>query len=175
MKAWVLDGPGAVTSEGPLALRDVPDPVPDEGEIVVAVSACGLCRTDLHIVQGEIPLPQLPIVPGHQVVGHVVHGGKRFEEGQRVGLAWLHASCGACADCFRGDENLCRHARFTGYHADGGYAELVKIPEAFAYALPADVSDEQAAPLRTSGCTGSVRPPTSHCRWRTTWGVASTW
>lgn len=154
MKAWILEKPGPVTSDGPLRLTDVEDPTPGDDEIVVDVSVCGLCRTDLHIAQEEIPLPHLPIVPGHQVVGRVVEGGRRFETGDRVGVAWLHETCGACGDCFRGDENLCRSARFTGYHVNGGYAERVKIPEAFAYSLPLSLPDEQVAPLLCAGIIG---------------------
>ncbi len=154
MQAWILETPGPITSDGPLELRDVEDPTPREGEIVVEVSVCGLCRTDIHIAQAEIPLPQLPIVPGHQVVGRVLKGGLRFDAGDRVGLAWLHETCGACGDCFRGDENLCRNARFTGYHVNGGYAERVKVPEAFAYPIPPSLSDEQAAPLLCAGIIG---------------------
>ena len=127
MKAWILETPGPISRDGPLVLADVEEPQPEDGDIVVEVSVCGLCRTDIHIAQEEIPLPRLPIVPGHQVVGRVVHAGSRFEEGDRVGIAWLHETCGACGDCFRGDENLCRQARFTGYHVHGGYAQRVKV------------------------------------------------
>jgi len=154
MQAWILEKPGPVTSEGPLQLQEVDEPSLGEGEILVEVSVCGLCRTDLHIAREEIPLPHLPIVPGHQIVGRVVEGGKRFTVGDRVGIAWLHETCGACGDCFRGDENLCRHARFTGYHVNGGYAERVKVPEAFAYTLPESLSDEQVAPLLCAGIIG---------------------
>jgi propanol-preferring alcohol dehydrogenase len=154
VKAWVLDAPGAVTDDGPLRLADAPEPVPGEGELLVRVSACGLCRTDLHVCQGEIPLPRLPLVPGHQIVGTVVRGGRRFAAGERVGIAWLRETCGRCADCGRGDENLCRFARFTGYHADGGYAECATVPEAFAYALPDAVTDFEAAPLLCAGIIG---------------------
>lgn len=152
MRAWMLDAPGRI--EGALALREVERPQPAPGEILVRVSVCGLCRTDLHIVQGEIDLPRLPIVPGHQVVGTVVAGGARFGQGERVGLAWLHESCGNCADCARDDENLCRNARFTGYHAHGGFAEYVTVPEAFAYALPQGIDDLQVAPLLCAGIIG---------------------
>ena len=154
MKAWVLSKPGTITAEGPLVLEDVPVPVPGEDEILVKVSMCGLCRTDIHIAQEEIELPTLPIVPGHQVVGEVVEGGRIFEAGRRVGVAWLHETCGGCGDCFRGDENLCRNAKFTGYHVNGGYAEYVKVPEAFAYALPDHLEDERAAPLLCAGIIG---------------------
>lgn len=154
MKAWVLEKTGPVTDHGPLRLEEVPDPSPEEGEILLRVSACGLCRTDIHIAQGEIEVPNLPLVPGHQIVGRAVKDGRTFKAGDRLGVAWLHETCGACADCFRGDENLCRNARFTGYHAGGGYAELVKVPEEFAYRLPDGVSDEQAAPLLCAGIIG---------------------
>jgi propanol-preferring alcohol dehydrogenase len=154
VKAWVLERPGPVTATGPLRLAEVPDPVAGDGEILLRVSACGLCRTDLHVLQGEIEVPRLPLVPGHQVVGRVVEDGRVWRKGQRLGVAWLHETCGACADCFRGDENLCRNARFTGFHANGGYAEYVTVPEEFAYALPDDVSDEQAAPLLCAGIIG---------------------
>ena len=155
MKAWVLEQPGPVTPDGPLVLKDVDDPVAGAGEIVIQVEMCGLCRTDLHILQEEIPLPRLPIIPGHQVVGTVVaRGGDLFEMGERVGVAWLHETCGACADCFRGDENLCRHARYTGFHANGGYAEQIRVPEAFAYALPEDIPSAEAAPLLCAGIIG---------------------
>jgi propanol-preferring alcohol dehydrogenase len=154
MKAWILREPGPLHASGPLVLEDVDDPVLDTGEILVKVHVCGLCRTDIHVAQEEIPLPRLPIVPGHQIVGSVVTGGERFEPGDRVGIAWLHETCGACADCFRGDENLCRHARFTGYHEHGGFAEYVKVPESFAYALPSGIDDLQAAPLLCAGIIG---------------------
>jgi len=156
MRAWVLKAP-APLAERPLRLETLPDPEPGPDEIVVAVTACGLCRTDIHVVQGEIPLPVLPIVPGHQAVGRVVRRGaraRRFDEGDRVGVAWLHRTCGACADCARGDENLCRRATFTGYHVPGGFAEQVKVGEAFAYALPEGVDDVHAAPLLCAGIIG---------------------
>lgn len=152
MRAWILEKP-APLEERPLKLVDRPDPEPDPDGIVVEVDVCGLCRTDIHVCEGEIPLPTLPIVPGHQVVGHVVARGRdarRFEEGDRVGIAWLHRTCGTCADCARGDENLCRHALFTGYHVDGGFADRVKIGEAFAYALGPD----HTAPLLCAGIIG---------------------
>ncbi len=154
MKAWVLHRPGPIGTDGPLVLEDVDEPVVDDDEIVIDVDVCGLCRTDIHIVQKEIALPRLPIVPGHQVVGRVVQGGDRFEEGARVGVAWLHHTCGACADCFRGDENLCRSATFTGYHVNGGYAERVKVPEAFAYEIPEGIGSAEAAPLLCAGIIG---------------------
>jgi len=153
LKAWVLERPGAL-DEGVLQLREVERPEARDGRLLVQVSVCGLCRTDLHIVQGEIDLPRLPVIPGHQVVGTVVGASRRFAEGQRVGLAWLHETCGTCADCGRGDENLCRAARFTGYHVNGGMAEYVTVPEDYAYALPDGISDLQVAPLLCAGIIG---------------------
>jgi len=152
MRAWQLDRPNE-----PLRLLDLPEPRPAPGEIRIELSACGLCRTDIHITRGEIPLPVLPIVPGHQGVGRVVERGEgatRFEVGARVGVAWLNATCGACADCARDDENLCRNARFTGYHEPGCFAEQVVIAEEFAYALPGNVDDVHAAPLLCAGIIG---------------------
>ncbi len=138
MRAWVLSA-AAPLEEQPLRLTELPDPEPGPDEVVVDVECCGLCRTDIHVCEAEIPLPVLPVVPGHQVVGRVVQRGanaNRFEKGDRVGLAWLHATCQACPDCQRGDENLCKKARFTGYHLNGGFAEKVKVGEAYAYAMP---------------------------------------
>jgi propanol-preferring alcohol dehydrogenase len=149
MKAWLLEA-AAPLEERPLRPVELPDPEPGPGEILVDVIECGLCRTDIHICEAEIDLPVLPIVPGHQVIGRVLQSGKRFRAGDRVGLAWLHETCGDCADCGRGDENLCRSARFTGYHAHGGFAEKVKVPEAFAYAL----DEYHTAPLLCAGIIG---------------------
>lgn len=152
MRAWVLERP-----REPLRLMDLPDPAPGKGEIAVEVSCCGLCRTDIHISEGEIELPKLPVVPGHQAVGRVGargRGVRRFREGDRVGVAWLHATCGECADCARKDENLCRRARFTGYHVNGGFAERVVVPAAFAYPLPDGIDDVHVAPLLCAGIIG---------------------
>jgi propanol-preferring alcohol dehydrogenase len=140
-------------------LEDVARPVPDPGtgELLVRVAACGICRTDLHIVEGDLRLPRTPIVPGHQVVGRVErlgHGATRFARGQRVGLAWLRWTCGECRFCRNDRENLCERAQFTGYHADGGYAEYAVVPEAFAYPIPGVFSDAEAAPLLCAGIIG---------------------
>jgi propanol-preferring alcohol dehydrogenase len=143
----------------PLQVADVPDPEPGERELRVRVTACGICRTDLHVIEGDLPTPPVtsPLIPGHQAVGKVDKlgpGCKRFRVGDRVGIAWLRHTCGECADCRRGDENLCRRSRYTGYHADGGYAERALVDEAFAYALPPNLSDEEAAPLLCAGIIG---------------------
>ena len=155
MRAWVLSA-AAPLEEQPLRLTELPDPEPGPDEVVVDVECCGLCRTDIHVCEAEIPLPVLPVVPGHQVVGRVVQRGanaNRFEKGDRVGLAWLHATCQSCPDCRRGDENLCRDARFTGYHLNGGFAERVKVGEAYAYAMPTGDATS-LAPLLCAGIIG---------------------
>ena len=141
----------------PLALRERPEPAPGPGEIAVDVSVCGVCRTDLHLVEGELPPHRAEIVPGHQVVGRVSAlgpGTRRFALGARVGIAWLWRACGVCAECARGDENLCRAPQFTGWDRDGGYAERVCAPEDFAYALPETLDDEAVAPLLCAGIIG---------------------
>ncbi|MFQ5846004.1 MAG: zinc-dependent alcohol dehydrogenase family protein [Planctomycetota bacterium] len=156
MRAWILDGP-APLEERPLRLVERPDPVPGPGEIVIDVDACGLCRTDIHIAEGEIELPTLPLVPGHQAVGRVAargEGAERFPDGARAGVAWLHRTCARCPDCARAAENLCRDARFTGYHVDGGFAERLRVPESFAYELPGELDDVHAAPLLCAGIIG---------------------
>lgn len=152
----VLRSPAPVATR-PLSLEEIPAPEPRSGEIVVEVSVCGICRTDLHVIEGELE-PRAPaIVPGHQVVGRVVRrapGATRFAEGDRVGVAWLHRSCGSCEYCVSGAENLCRDPVFTGWHVHGGFAEQVRVPEAFAYAIPEVFSDEEAAPLLCAGIIG---------------------
>jgi propanol-preferring alcohol dehydrogenase len=156
MKAMVLEQCGPAEGD-PLRLADVPKPTPHAGEVVVRVEACGVCHTDLHTVEGEVPPSRLPLIPGHEVVGVVEELGEgcsRFAPGERVGLAWLHSTCGACEYCERGLENLCEGACFTGLDADGGYAEYVKVPEAFAYAVPSGFTPVQAAPLLCAGIIG---------------------
>lgn len=141
----------------PLSLEERPDPIPGPGEVLVHVSVCGVCRTDLHVVEGELAPQRDRVVPGHQVVGRVAargEGAKRFAQGQRVGIAWLHKACGACSYCGSGEENLCRGPTFTGWHVDGGYATRAVVPEAFAYALPDAFSDAEAAPLLCAGIIG---------------------
>jgi alcohol dehydrogenase, propanol-preferring len=156
MRAMVLDQPRPA-EQSPLSLRDVPTPEPRAGEIRVRVRVCGVCRTDLHIVEGDLKLPKLPVIPGHQVVGVVDKtgpGAKQFREGDRVGVPWLYSTDGACSFCRRDQENLCETGRFTGYHVDGGYAEAMIVREDFAYSIPAQFSDEHAAPLLCAGVIG---------------------
>jgi len=156
MRAMSLAGPAPVES-APLRCesRAVPSPGPDE--VLVRVIACGVCRTDLHIVEGDLPLVRSPVVPGHQVVGRVEAMGsqaRRFRAGDRVGIAWLRRTCGTCEACRRGRENLCERSEFTGYHADGGFADYAVVPEPFAYALPPVFGDAEAAPLLCAGIIG---------------------
>lgn len=151
-----LSDPRPVT-EDPLKLVDLPRPEPGLHEVLIRVRVCAICHTDLHTVEGELPLPRRPLIPGHQVVGVVERLGRqatRFKEGERLGMAWLHSACGGCGFCREGRENLCATARFTGYHVDGGYAQYAVVPEAFAYPIPAGFSDQQAAPLLCAGIIG---------------------
>jgi len=145
----VLDRPGE-----PLRETDLPDPEPADGQVLVRVAACGVCRTDLHVVDGELPRPKLPLVIGHQVVGRAVSGGERFAPCDRVGIPWLGWTDGTCRYCTSGRENLCDRARFTGYDLDGGYAELAVADERFCVPLPDAYPDEQAAPLLCAGLIG---------------------
>jgi len=156
MQALVLATPAPIES-APLRRETRSIPAPDADEILVRVDACGICRTDLHIVEGELPLVRAPIVPGHQVVGRVESVGaraRRFRAGERVGIAWLRWTCGACDPCRSARENLCERAAFTGYHADGGFADYAVVPEGFAYAIPPVFSDAEAAPLLCAGIIG---------------------
>lgn len=155
MRAMVLRKPEPV-SEHPLVEADIPKPTPGPRQIRIRVHACGVCHTDLHTVEGEIPLPKLPVVPGHQIVGVVdaAEGVERFDIGDRVGVPWLHSTCGRCDYCKRGLENLCDEARFTGLHVDGGYAEFAVAPAEFAYPIPGSFPDLQAAPLLCAGIIG---------------------
>jgi propanol-preferring alcohol dehydrogenase len=156
MKAMVLDKPGPVATQ-PLAARELDDPRPRAGEVVLRVLSCGVCRTDLHTVEGELPLPRLPLVPGHQIVGIVEEAAPELGPGmagRRVGVAWLAGACGDCTWCRSGRENLCPGARFTGLHRDGGYAERVAVDAAFTYPIPATFDDLHAAPLLCAGVIG---------------------
>jgi len=156
MKAMILRQFGPV-EKNPLELAEIPAPQPGPEDILIKVKVCGVCHTDLHTVEGELPEVKLPVVPGHQVVGVVENAGqgaRRFKKGERVGAAWLHYACGRCVFCRRGQENLCENGRFTGYHVNGGYAEAMTVPDKFAYAVPAIFSDEEAAPLLCAGIIG---------------------
>lgn len=156
MKAMVLPEIGPIEAS-PLRLRDLSDPQPGPGQLLVRVKVCAICRTDLHVIEGDLPRYKLPIIPGHQVVGVVEAVGEnchRFRPGDRVGIAWLRYTCGGCRLCQSGRENLCPCARFTGYHEDGGFAELTVVPEDFAYAIPPDFEDTDAAPLLCAGIIG---------------------
>ncbi len=156
MQAWVVRQPGPIDG-GPLVLVDRPVPEPGPGEVRVRVAVCGVCRTDLHLAEGDLR-PQHPdVVPGHEVVGHVDAlgvGASRFALGDRVGIAWLRRTCGVCRFCRRGDENLCRAPQFTGWDVDGGYAEHAVVDERFAYRIPDVFGDEEAAPLLCAGIIG---------------------
>jgi len=160
MRAILLERPGRMSSEGTfdgLREAELERPRPGPGQISIKVRACGVCHTDLHQAEGELQPHKLPVVPGHQIVGEVSEKGRgsgRFEVGDRVGVAWLNWTCGECAYCRRGLENLCEKARFTGYDADGGYAEYVVVDERFAYPLPEGLDDAQAAPLLCAGIIG---------------------
>ena len=149
MKAVVLD-----EARAPLRVTELPDPEPEPGQILLRVRACGVCRTDLHIVDGDLTRPKLPLVPGHQIVGEVLLETGRFATGERVGVPWLGWTCGECRYCLAGDENLCDRARFTGYDLDGGYAERAVADERYCFAIPEGYPDEQAAPLLCAGLIG---------------------
>jgi len=152
MRAMVLERPGQ-----PVVLRDLPVPEPGPGHVLLRVHACGVCRTDLHIVDGELLDPKLPLVLGHQIVGEVVRvgaGATRFVPGQRVGVPWLGWTCGECKYCRSGRENLCDRARFTGYTLDGGYAEYTVADERYCFPIPEGYPDLQAAPLLCAGLIG---------------------
>jgi alcohol dehydrogenase, propanol-preferring len=152
MRAMVLDEPGK-----PLTERELPDPVPGKGQVLIEVSACAVCRTDLHIFDGELTEPKLPLVPGHMIVGRVAGGGEgavRFADGDRIGVPWLGWTDGTCRYCRSGRENLCVQGKFTGYDFDGGYAERTVADERFCFPIPDSYTDEHAAPLLCSGLIG---------------------
>ncbi|MFH1746142.1 MAG: zinc-dependent alcohol dehydrogenase family protein [Planctomycetota bacterium] len=156
MKAMVLEDVAPI-ERAPLRLVERPAPQPAAGEVRLRVHYCAICRTDLHVIEGDLPRQTLPIVPGHQVVGTVVElgaGCQRLRIGQRVGVAWLRHTCGECDFCRHEHENLCEAQRFTGYHADGGYAEETVVPEAFAYEMPEVFEDADATPLLCAGIIG---------------------
>jgi propanol-preferring alcohol dehydrogenase len=152
MRAMILDRPRT-----PLRLGELPLPEPGPGQVRVRVKACAVCRTDLHVVDGELTVPKLPLIPGHEIAGEVEAcgpGAARFRPGERVGIPWLGWTCGECAHCRSGRENLCGRARFTGYTLDGGYAEHVLGDERFCFALPSSFGDVAAAPLMCAGLIG---------------------
>jgi propanol-preferring alcohol dehydrogenase len=156
MRAWQVLSPGPLDS-GPIQLSDIPAPRPGPGELLVRVGVCGVCRTDLHVVEGDLPVRRNRVVPGHEVVGAVEglgEGAGRFSVGERVGIAWLRHTCGRCRWCRRGDENLCESPKFTGWDEDGGYAEYAVVDEQYAYPIPEGFTDEQAAPLLCAGIIG---------------------
>jgi propanol-preferring alcohol dehydrogenase len=167
MRAWQVEQPGPVGVAGsagggeepaPLRLREVPVPVAGPGELLVRVIVCGVCRTDLHVTEGDLPVHRRGITPGHEVVGEVVALGpdvrRGFGIGDRVGIAWLRATCGRCVYCRRQAENLCPNSVYTGWDVDGGYAEYATVPVAFAHALPGGYADDELAPLLCAGIIG---------------------
>jgi propanol-preferring alcohol dehydrogenase len=152
MRAMLLEAP-----RQPLRAVDLPTPKPDATQVLIKVSACAVCRTDLHVVDGELPNPKLPLVPGHEIVGIIVEKGvgvQRFKTGDRVGIPWLAWTCGECEFCRSNRENLCDRARFTGYTLDGGYAEFAVADERFCFPIPKNYSDAEAAPLLCAGLIG---------------------
>jgi len=156
MKACFLRAPAAIETN-PLEYAEAATPEPKSGEVLVRVRTCGVCRTDLHVIEGELPPRKSPVIPGHQVVGIVEKRGentRRFRIGDRVGIAWLHRTDGTCEYCRSGAENLCDNPMFTGYSVDGGYAEYIVAPEDFIYAIPPGSPDEQTAPLLCAGIIG---------------------
>jgi propanol-preferring alcohol dehydrogenase len=156
MKAWLLNKPAPV-DENPLKVAEVPVLVPGADELLLRVDACGICRTDLHVVEGELAVRRSPLIPGHQIVGRVTETGSRVEGfaiGDRAGVAWLNRTCGKCEYCLQGRENLCDQAMFTGWTVDGGYAEYVVAHSAFSYRIPDNFDDAQAAPLLCAGIIG---------------------
>jgi propanol-preferring alcohol dehydrogenase len=156
MKACLLHA-AAPVEKNPLNFAEAPKPAPQNGEVLVRVYFCGVCRTDLHVVEGELPSRKSPVIPGHQVVGVIEElglGAHRFSLGARVGVPWLHSTDQTCEYCRAGMENLCDHPTFTGYTVDGGYAEYAVAPEKFVYPIPENFSDEQAAPLLCAGIIG---------------------
>lgn len=156
MRVWCIDEPGPYGTH-PLRTEHRAVPVPASGEVLVRILACGLCRTDLHLAEGDLPRQRHGIVPGHQVVGEVVGRGDeagRFRIGERIGIAWLRETCLCCGYCRSGRENLCEQSRYTGWHADGGFAEYCVVSESYAYRLPESLGDVQVAPLLCAGIIG---------------------
>ncbi len=157
MRAWHVDAPGSVSGGDPLRLRTGPVPRPGDGELLLRVLACGVCRTDLHVTEGDLPVHRPGVTPGHEVVGMVVAMGESvpgFAVGDRAGAAWLRWTDGDCRYCLRGAENLCPASRYTGWDADGGYAEYMTVPAAYAHRLPGGYTDAELAPLLCAGIIG---------------------
>ncbi|MEU5641567.1 zinc-binding alcohol dehydrogenase family protein [Streptomyces milbemycinicus] len=157
MRAWVVRTPGSPGRPGRIDQVELPVPRPAADELLVRVRACGVCRTDLHVRDGDLPPHKTPVVPGHEVVGEVVSAGpgaKGPPAGTRVGIPWLRRTCGHCRYCLRGQENLCPSSEYTGWDADGGYAEYATVPAAYAYELPGGYADEELAPLLCAGIIG---------------------
>jgi len=158
VKAMILNGISSLReNKTPLEMVDLPEPVPKEGEILVQVSACGVCHTELDEIEGRTPPPVFPIILGHQAVGRVAGAGRKttkFQTGERVGVGWIFSTCGRCSACLAGDENVCEQFRATGRDANGGYARFMTVPENFAYPIPDIFSDAEAAPLLCAGAIG---------------------
>jgi propanol-preferring alcohol dehydrogenase len=156
MKAMLLKAPRPI-EEKPLVEAEVEKPTPGPKEVRLKILACGICHTDLHIVEGELSSKKLPVIPGHQIVGVVESTGRnvtRFKVGNKVGVAWLNSTCGKCEFCLKGKENLCEKVRFTGYDVNGGYTEYTTVSQDFAYSIPKEFSDIEAAPLLCAGVIG---------------------
>jgi propanol-preferring alcohol dehydrogenase len=156
MKSMLLESTGLIESS-PLKLRNVPIPSPKSNEVRIKIHCCAICRTDLHVIEGDLPQRKMPIIPGHQAIGRVDQlgtGCNFLKIGQRVGVAWLRSTCGECSFCCRQKENLCPHSKYTGYTDDGGYSEYLTVREDFAYPIPAIFDDFNAAPLLCSGIIG---------------------
>jgi propanol-preferring alcohol dehydrogenase len=153
MWAWRVERPGPIET-GPMRWASGPEPQVGPGELLLRVLACGVCRTDLHVAEGDLPVHRAGVVPGHEVVGQVVRDASGFRSGERVGVPWLRGTCGECAYCRRGAENLCPRSVYTGWDADGGYAEWVTVPAAYALRLPAGYSNTELAPLLCAGIIG---------------------
>lgn len=155
MRAWRVRRPGPI-GDDPLVLASEPLPERGPDELLLRVLACGVCRTDLHVAEGDLPVHRPHVVPGHEVAGEVVEAvaGGAFRVGDRVGVAWLRSTCGICRYCARGQENLCPESTYTGWDADGGYADFVTVPESYAHSLPSGYSDAELAPLLCAGIIG---------------------
>lgn len=156
MRAMVLEKPDLVENK-PLLSKDIEKPQPNDNEILIKVKYCGVCHTDLHVVEGELKKPKLPLIPGHEIIGQVEKLGKDVKDlsiGDKVGVAWIHSSCNSCKYCAKDQENLCDNAKFTGYTADGGYGEYTIVPNSFAYKLPNGLGEMESAPLMCAGVIG---------------------